>query len=181
MAEAYINGVDITDNGYALDAMLAGGPGQHFLGSPHTLANFETAFWRSELSNNDSFEQWEIDGWPRRRAAREPALEAAPGRIRAAAARRRRSTRHSSSGWTGARRASPTRTSSRRPGRQRRANVSISIDTNFGASASKATKAFGSLSGSARVSMIVRPIVPSPPVSTSTWMRRPVTTLGSTR
>ena len=62
MTEAYIRGVDQTDNGYALDAMLAGGPGQHFLGSPHTLANFENAFWRSELSNNDSFEQWEIDG-----------------------------------------------------------------------------------------------------------------------
>jgi trimethylamine---corrinoid protein Co-methyltransferase len=62
MTEAYIKGVDVTDNGYALDAMLAGGPGQHFLGSPHTLANFENAFWRSEISNNDSFEQWEIDG-----------------------------------------------------------------------------------------------------------------------
>ena len=62
MTEAYIKCVDVSDNGYALDAMLAGGPGQHFLGSPHTLANFEHAFWRSELSNNDSFEQWEIDG-----------------------------------------------------------------------------------------------------------------------
>jgi len=62
MTGAYIGGVDVTDNGYALDAMLAGGPGQHFLGSPHTLANFENAFWRSEISNNDSFEQWEIDG-----------------------------------------------------------------------------------------------------------------------
>jgi trimethylamine--corrinoid protein Co-methyltransferase len=62
MTDAYIRGVDITDNGYALDAMLAGGPGQHFLGSPHTLANFENAFWRSEISNNDSFEQWELDG-----------------------------------------------------------------------------------------------------------------------
>jgi trimethylamine--corrinoid protein Co-methyltransferase len=62
MAAAYLAGVDTTDNGYALDAMLAGGPGQHFLGSPHTLANFENAFWRSELSNNDSFEQWELDG-----------------------------------------------------------------------------------------------------------------------
>ena len=30
MAQAYIAGVDTTDNGYALDAMLAGGPGQHF-------------------------------------------------------------------------------------------------------------------------------------------------------
>jgi len=62
MTDAYIRGVDITDNGYALDAMLAGGPGQHFLGSPHTLSNFENAFWRSEISNNDSFEQWELDG-----------------------------------------------------------------------------------------------------------------------
>jgi trimethylamine--corrinoid protein Co-methyltransferase len=57
-----VNGVDTTDNGYALQAMLDGGPGQHFLGSPHTLANFETAFWRSAISNNDSFEQWELDG-----------------------------------------------------------------------------------------------------------------------
>src|SRR6476659_3539285 len=50
MTEAYVKGVDVTDNGYALDAMLAGGPGQHFLGSPHTLATFENAFWRSQLS-----------------------------------------------------------------------------------------------------------------------------------
>ena len=62
MTAAYIEGVDTTENGYAMEAMLAGGPGQHFLGSPHTLANFETAFWRSELSNNDSFEQWQLDG-----------------------------------------------------------------------------------------------------------------------
>ena len=114
MTEAYINGVDITDNGYALDAMLAGGPGQHFLGSPHTLANFENAFWRSELSNNDSFEQWEIDGgldaaqranvrwkraWPSTRCRRST----------------RRSTTSSSTGWTGARRASRIPTSGPEP------------------------------------------------------------------
>jgi trimethylamine--corrinoid protein Co-methyltransferase len=62
MAGAYVAGVDLTDNGLALQAMLDGGPGQHFLGSPHTLANFENAFWRSHLSDNNSFEQWEIDG-----------------------------------------------------------------------------------------------------------------------
>jgi trimethylamine---corrinoid protein Co-methyltransferase len=62
MAEAFLAGVDLSDNGLALQAMLDGGPGQHFLGSPHTLANFENAFWRSELSNNDSFEQWEAEG-----------------------------------------------------------------------------------------------------------------------
>jgi trimethylamine--corrinoid protein Co-methyltransferase len=62
MASAYVGGVDLSENGLALDAMLAGGPGQHFLGSPHTLANFENAFWRSELSDNNSFEQWELNG-----------------------------------------------------------------------------------------------------------------------
>jgi trimethylamine---corrinoid protein Co-methyltransferase len=62
MAAAFIGGVDLTENGLALQAMLDGGPGQHFLGSPHTLANFEDAFWRSELSNNDSFEQWQAEG-----------------------------------------------------------------------------------------------------------------------
>jgi trimethylamine---corrinoid protein Co-methyltransferase len=62
MAGAFLEGVDLSANGLALQAMLDGGPGQHFLGSPHTLANFENAFWRSELSNNDSFEQWELDG-----------------------------------------------------------------------------------------------------------------------
>ena len=83
MAGAYLGGVDTTDNGYALQAMLDGGPGQHFLGAPHTLANFETAFWRSAISNNDSFEQWELDGsldaaqranraWKRRLAEYEP-------------------------------------------------------------------------------------------------------------
>jgi trimethylamine---corrinoid protein Co-methyltransferase len=42
--------------------MIDNGPGQHFLGTPHTLANFETAFWRSQLSDNNSFEQWEARG-----------------------------------------------------------------------------------------------------------------------
>jgi trimethylamine--corrinoid protein Co-methyltransferase len=62
MAQAYLGGVDLTDNGLALQTMLDSGPGQHFLGSAHTLANFETAFWRSHLSDNNSFEQWELEG-----------------------------------------------------------------------------------------------------------------------
>ena len=37
-------------------------PGTHFLGSAHTLANFETAFYRSETADNNSFEQWLEDG-----------------------------------------------------------------------------------------------------------------------
>ena len=28
----------------------------------HTQANFQSAFWRSEISDNNSFEQWESEG-----------------------------------------------------------------------------------------------------------------------
>ncbi len=62
MAETYLRGVDLSDNGLALDALLANPPGQHFLGAAHTLANFEMAFWMSRQSDNTSFEQWEEAG-----------------------------------------------------------------------------------------------------------------------
>ena len=37
-------------------------PGTHFLGCAHTQANFETAFYRSSLADNNSVEQWEAEG-----------------------------------------------------------------------------------------------------------------------
>jgi trimethylamine--corrinoid protein Co-methyltransferase len=62
MAKPLIAGVDLTENGQALDALLENPPGQHFLGNAHTLANFETAFWRSSMADNSSFEQWQEAG-----------------------------------------------------------------------------------------------------------------------
>lgn len=62
MMEVFARGVDLSENGQALDAIRETGPGQHFLGSAHTLANFETAFYRSRIADNTSFEQWEQDG-----------------------------------------------------------------------------------------------------------------------
>jgi trimethylamine--corrinoid protein Co-methyltransferase len=62
MAAVFAKGIDLSENGQALDAILTNGPGQHFLGHPHTLANFETAFYRSETADNNSFEQWLEDG-----------------------------------------------------------------------------------------------------------------------
>jgi trimethylamine--corrinoid protein Co-methyltransferase len=59
---AFVKGVDLSPNGQALDAIIANGPGQHYLGSAHTLANFETAFYRSSVADNNSFEQWELEG-----------------------------------------------------------------------------------------------------------------------
>ncbi|MGB7805011.1 MAG: trimethylamine methyltransferase family protein, partial [Actinomycetota bacterium] len=59
---AFAKGVDLSPNGQALDAIVENGPGQHFLGTAHTLANFESAFFRSSIADNNSFEQWEIEG-----------------------------------------------------------------------------------------------------------------------
>jgi len=62
MMAVFVKGVDLSENGQALDAIRSNGPGQHFLGSAHTLANFENAFYRSEIADNNSFEQWSEDG-----------------------------------------------------------------------------------------------------------------------
>jgi len=62
MMGVFVRGVDLSENGQALDAIRGNGPGQHYLGSAHTLANFETAFYRSETADNNSYEQWLEDG-----------------------------------------------------------------------------------------------------------------------
>jgi trimethylamine--corrinoid protein Co-methyltransferase len=62
MMHAFAKGVDLSPNGQAIDAIIENGPGQHFLGTAHTLANFETAFYRSSIADNNSYEQWEDEG-----------------------------------------------------------------------------------------------------------------------
>jgi trimethylamine--corrinoid protein Co-methyltransferase len=62
MMQTFLAGVDMSDNGQAMDAIREVGPGKHFLGCAHTQANFETAFYRSTLADNNSYEQWEAEG-----------------------------------------------------------------------------------------------------------------------
>ena len=62
MMQVLAGGVDMSENGQAVEAILANEPGTHYLGSAHTLANFETAFYRSEVADNNSFEKWQEDG-----------------------------------------------------------------------------------------------------------------------
>ncbi len=62
MMAVYARGVDMSDNGQALDALREVGPGQHFLGCAHTQANFKSAFYTSSIADNNSYEQWEEDG-----------------------------------------------------------------------------------------------------------------------
>lgn len=62
MMATLLKGVDLSENGQAMDAIREVGPGKHFLGCAHTQANFKTAFYRSPLADNNSFEQWESEG-----------------------------------------------------------------------------------------------------------------------
>ena len=60
--QRFTSGVDLSENGQALDAIEEVGPGNHFLGCGHTQRNFENAFWRSGIADNNSFEQWLAEG-----------------------------------------------------------------------------------------------------------------------
>jgi len=62
MLAVLLNGVDMSEDGLAMDALREVGPGSHFLGATHTQAHFEKAFYRSTIADNNSFEQWELDG-----------------------------------------------------------------------------------------------------------------------
>ncbi|MEM7196682.1 MAG: trimethylamine methyltransferase family protein, partial [Pseudomonadota bacterium] len=62
MMQVYANGFDLTENGQAMSAVREVGPGAHFLGCNHTQENFKTAFYRSNIADNNSFEQWQSEG-----------------------------------------------------------------------------------------------------------------------
>ena len=58
----FVRGIDLSENGQALDAIRDNPPGNHFLGTAHTLANFESAFYRTTTADNNSYEQWSDEG-----------------------------------------------------------------------------------------------------------------------
>jgi trimethylamine--corrinoid protein Co-methyltransferase len=62
MAQKFAAGVDLSEDGQAMSAIREVGPGSHYLGSKHTQANFETAFYRSIIADNNSYEQWLAEG-----------------------------------------------------------------------------------------------------------------------
>lgn len=55
-------GVDLSANGQAMDALREVGPGGHFLGCEHTQANYQTAFWRTQVFDYKPFETWDEEG-----------------------------------------------------------------------------------------------------------------------
>lgn len=62
MGHRMASGLRWDDFDEALAAVRDIGPGGHYLGHPHTLANFERAFFMPTMFDNNSFEQWQADG-----------------------------------------------------------------------------------------------------------------------
>ncbi|PWE33103.1 trimethylamine methyltransferase [Maritimibacter sp. 55A14] len=55
-------GVASDENAQAMDAIREVGPGGHYLGCAHTQANYQSAFWRTELFDYKPYETWYEDG-----------------------------------------------------------------------------------------------------------------------
>ena len=62
MAYRMMEGLKWDDFDEALAAIRDVGPGGHYLGHPHTQANFQQAFFMPTLFDNNSYEQWIADG-----------------------------------------------------------------------------------------------------------------------
>ncbi len=58
----FARGVSLSDLDEAMAAAREVGPGGHFLGTAHTRAHFETAFFMPELLDQNSYEQWQAEG-----------------------------------------------------------------------------------------------------------------------
>lgn len=57
--QVMLHGLPMDDNALGVSVYDDVEPGGHFLGSAHTMKNYETAYYDAQLSNSESFEQWE--------------------------------------------------------------------------------------------------------------------------
>ncbi len=62
MLVRYANGVSMTEEDFAWDAYEEAGPGQHFLGTAHTMRHYEDAFYQHQVFSMDNYEKWEEEG-----------------------------------------------------------------------------------------------------------------------
>ena len=54
----FLEGMDMSAEALARDAYAEVEPAGHFLGSAHTMRNYETAYYDATMSDSESFEQW---------------------------------------------------------------------------------------------------------------------------
>ena len=62
MGHRMAEGIRWDDFEEGLAAVRDVGPGGHYLGHPHTLANFQRAFFMPRMFDNNAIEQWQAEG-----------------------------------------------------------------------------------------------------------------------
>jgi trimethylamine---corrinoid protein Co-methyltransferase len=55
---SYLGGVVVDDATLAIEAFAEVGPGNHLFGCAHTMEHYRTAFWDSDLADNEPYEKW---------------------------------------------------------------------------------------------------------------------------
>jgi len=55
---AYLKGFDVNDDTLGVEALAENGPGQHLFSTAHTLRHYQTAYWDSDLNDDDPYERW---------------------------------------------------------------------------------------------------------------------------
>ncbi len=62
MMHRFLEPIDLSDEAFAMDSQRTVPPGGHHLGTDHTMRNFRDAFFRSDLFDYNSAEQWLEEG-----------------------------------------------------------------------------------------------------------------------
>ena len=62
MYHKFLQGLDLSEEGMALESIRTVAPGGHHLGTDHTMRNFRSAFYRAGLFDYNSAEQWQAEG-----------------------------------------------------------------------------------------------------------------------
>ncbi|MFO7633657.1 MAG: trimethylamine methyltransferase family protein [Caldilinea sp.] len=62
MYHKFLQGLDLSEEGLAMESIRSVAPGGHHLGTEHTMRNFRTAFYRASLFDYNSAEQWQAEG-----------------------------------------------------------------------------------------------------------------------
>ena len=62
MYHKLLQGIDLSEEGMAMESLRTVEPGGHHLGTPHTIRHFRTAFYRAELFDANPYEQWLEEG-----------------------------------------------------------------------------------------------------------------------
>lgn len=62
MYHTFLNGIDLSEEGLAMESLREVQPGGHHLGTAHTMRHFRTAFYRADLFDTNSYEQWQQEG-----------------------------------------------------------------------------------------------------------------------